>query len=85
MKIKTDTYYDVTCHACSHHMSTDYGLGMAPTQKEARAWAKDIGFINYDGRNFCPECVKRLHIKTTSEPHTIPTGTILSVNDLKDK
>lgn len=68
-KIKTDTYYDVTCYACARSMSTDFDeRGMAPTQKEARAWAKEIGFVNYDGRNFCPECVKRLHIKKELKP-----------------
>ena len=83
--IKTDTYYDVTCYCCGRSMSTDFGLGMALTQKEARIWAKHIGFINHDGRNICPDCVKRFHIKTNIKPHKVSPGTILSMETILNK
>ena len=50
--MKADKYYDITCISCAKSMSTDFGMGMARTAKQAHLWAKSIGFTN-EGQ--CPE------------------------------
>ena len=54
--LKVTAYYDVTCALCARSLSTDFKKGMAPSAKEARKWAEEIGFQNISGRNVCPIC-----------------------------
>lgn len=54
--LKVRAYYDVTCAICARSLSTDFKKGMAPSAKEARKWAEEIGFQYIARRNVCPIC-----------------------------
>lgn len=67
-RIRIDTYYDLTCDACSRSWSTDFngnerrmdhfggGMGMEIDKKRLYRLAKKTGWRCINGRTVCPEC-----------------------------
>lgn len=69
MKIRIDTYYDITCDGCCRSWSTDFdgnkmttyknygGMGMAANKQWLGKSAYAAGWRNYKGKTLCPECM----------------------------
>jgi len=73
MKIRIDTYFDLTCDNCSRSWSTDFdcriqkmdpngggGMGMATDKQWLRKQANSHGWKNRAGKTLCPECLKKI-------------------------
>lgn len=68
MKIKIDTYYDITCQNCGKSWSTDFnantkqmtdgGMGMATSKQWLSKTAYKAGWKCKNGQTLCPECVE---------------------------
>lgn len=69
MKIKIDTYYDITCHCCGRSWSSDFnerprrmdsdgGMGMAADKASLSRRAYAAGWKCRNGVTLCPECLK---------------------------
>lgn len=56
--LKVSKFYDICCEKCGRWMSTDFGIGMAYSTKQARRWAKEQGFKvdKKTERTLCPYC-----------------------------
>lgn len=70
MKIRIDTYYDITCDCCSRSWSTDFngnkmdthgggGMGMSMSKSALSKAAYRSGWKNRNGRTLCPECFEK--------------------------
>lgn len=67
MKIRIDTYYDITCDSCGRSWSTDFnvnngqmgdgGMGMATSKQRLSKVAYKSGWKCRKGKTLCPECV----------------------------
>lgn len=70
MKIRIDTYYDITCDCCSRSWSTDFnandrkmnrndegGMGMENNKQRLSRLAYASGWKCKNGKTLCPECV----------------------------
>ena len=67
MKIRIDTYFDITCDSCGNSWSTDFnyntrqmydgGMGMATNKQELRNLAYRSGWKCRKGKTLCPKCV----------------------------
>lgn len=59
MKIKLDTWYDVSCSRCAKSRSTDYERGMEQKKfiLSKRAYAE--GWKCRGGETLCPVCASR--------------------------
>lgn len=68
MKLKVDTYYDLTCGNCGRSWSTDFdeasktmngcGMGMETNIKRLFQRAYASGWKFHNGSNCCPDCMK---------------------------
>lgn len=71
MKIRIDTYYDITCDCCGRSWSTDFnvnegrmsrfrdgGMGMEMDKKLLSKMAYSSGWKCKAGRTLCPDCLK---------------------------
>lgn len=69
MKIRIDTYYDITCDCCSRSWSTDFnandrkmnrndegGMGMETNKQRLSRLAYASGWKYKNGKTLCPEC-----------------------------
>ena len=63
MKIRIDTYYDITCDICAKSWSTDFENGMAMNKQYLSKRAYAEGWKCKDGKTICPECMKKLNHK----------------------
>ena len=78
MKIRIDTYYDITCDSCGRSWSTDFnanngqinggGMGMATNKQWLGRVAYKSGWKCRKGKTLCPERVTK---KTEEFPHDI--------------
>lgn len=72
MKIRIDTYYDITCDYCSRSWSTDFnandrkmnrndegGMGMKTNKQRLSRLAYASGWKCKNGKTLCPECVEK--------------------------
>ncbi len=72
MKIRIDTYYDLTCDECSRSWSTDFnaneqrmnrnddgGMGMETNKQRLSRLAYASGWKCKRGKTLCPECAER--------------------------
>lgn len=69
MKIRIDTYFDISCDSCGKSWSTDFnantnsmtdgGMGMATSKQWLSKAAYRSGWKCKNGKTLCPECVKR--------------------------
>lgn len=72
MKIRIDTYYDITCDGCAQSWSTDFdgekmstsrfisaGMGMATNKMALSKRAYRAGWKCRAGKTLCPECVRK--------------------------
>lgn len=69
MKIRIDTYYDITCDSCGRSWSTDFnanngqmddgGMGMATSKQWLSKVAYKSGWKCRKGKTLCPECVTK--------------------------
>lgn len=72
MKVRIDTYYDLTCDSCARSWSTDFrvddrrmdvngdgGMGMARSKSHLSKAAYRAGWKCFRGRILCPECLER--------------------------
>lgn len=72
MKIRIDTYYDITCDECCRSWSTDFnaneqkmnrndegGMGMETDKQRLSRIAYASGWKCKNGKTLCPECVKK--------------------------
>lgn len=59
MKIKIDTYYDVSCDNCSKSRSTDFNMGMEMSKRLLSKRAYNEGWKCREGKTLCPECAKK--------------------------
>lgn len=71
MKIRIDTYYDLTCDHCGCSWSTDFnvndggmnkygGMGMATSKKLLSKIAYKAGWKCRGGKTLCHECLKKV-------------------------
>lgn len=73
IKIRIDTYYDITCDECCRSWSTDFnardgkmnycgdgGMGMARNKTILTKSAYASGWKYKSGKTLCPECVAKL-------------------------
>lgn len=67
MKIRIDTYYDITCDNCSRSWSTDFNMGMALNKSALIKSAYRMGWKCQNNRTLCPDCVNH-HTHTISLP-----------------
>lgn len=68
MKIKIDTYFDITCDGCAKSWSTDFnaserqmtdgGMGMATSKQWLSKAAYRSGWKCIKNKTLCPECVR---------------------------
>ena len=69
MKIRIDTYYDITCDKCGRSWSTDFsyndramtaaGMGMWQNKALLLKAAYKSGWKYRKGATLCPDCLKR--------------------------
>ena len=72
MKIRIDTYYDLTCDECSRSWSTDFnandrkmnrnddgGMGMETNKQRLTRLAYASGWKYKRGKTLCPECAEK--------------------------
>ena len=59
LKIKIDTYYDITCQNCGFSRSTDFGKGFDMNKQRITRLAYEEGWKCKNGQTLCPECVNR--------------------------
>lgn len=72
MKIRIDTYYDITCDNCGRSWSTDFnanngkmnylgdgGMGMATDKAFLSKVAYHSGWKCCKGKTLCPECLSK--------------------------
>lgn len=59
MKIKIDTYFDVTCSHCGRSRSTDFERGMETKKTVLSKLAYREGWKCIQGNTYCPECALR--------------------------
>lgn len=72
MKIRIDTYYDITCDHCSRSWSTDFnaneqkmnrndegGMGMETNKQRLSRLAYASGWKCKNGKTLCPECAEK--------------------------
>lgn len=59
MKIRLDTYYDVTCDSCARSRSTDFEMGMETEKSILAKRAYSEGWKCIIGKTLCPECVRK--------------------------
>lgn len=70
MKIRIDTYFDITCDGCAKSWSTDFnanerqmsdgGMGMATNKQWLSKAAYRSGWKCKKGKTLCPECAKNV-------------------------
>ncbi len=59
MKIKIDTYFDVTCTQCAKSRSTDYEQGMETSKSILSKLAYSEGWKCLNGKTLCPICARK--------------------------
>lgn len=59
MKIRLDTYFDVTCGACARSRSTDFEKGMATCKGRLSKMAYAEGWKCISGKTLCPDCTRK--------------------------
>jgi hypothetical protein len=59
MKIKIDTYFDISCCQCAKSRSTDYEQGMEVSKSKLSKLAYLEGWKCINGKTLCPVCVKK--------------------------
>lgn len=60
MKIRIDTYYDLTCDSCARSRSTDFEKGMETQKGLLMKIAYAEGWKCVMGETLCPDCIRRL-------------------------
>lgn len=56
-KLKTSTFYDISCDKCGRWASTDWQVGQFYSRQECITWAKNSGWKTVEGHNNCFGCV----------------------------
>lgn len=70
MKIRIDTYYDITCDCCGRSWSTDFsyqdkrmtkaGMGMWQNKAQLSKLVYKSGRKYRKGKTLCPDCLKEV-------------------------
>lgn len=64
MKIRIDTYFDITCASCAKSRSTDFEMGMETQKGRLLKLAYSEGWKCISKRTLCPDCVKKRQLIT---------------------